>query len=179
MQVHQRLVDRAFRAEQHAPGVGAHEEVRPERQNHQKEREILRALAFARADEERQRIARQQADDGRQQRDPDRIEEDREVNRSEDALIMLERQRKDNRAVATARHEADEQHNHQGQQEEEEQPEDGGQRQQPAARALSGRMARRLAEIQTECHLTPAVLVCRNARLENSNYYNKFPHTGY
>src|SRR5690606_33714940 len=120
-QTEQQIIDRPVSTEQDAPGIGADKEVGPERQDDQKQGDLLRAPALAGADKKRQRVANQQADDRRHQRDTHRVDDDRKED-IEDAIVMFQRQRKDDRTARPARHEADEKDDRQRQQEEQYQP---------------------------------------------------------
>jgi hypothetical protein len=65
----ERAVDHAVVAEDHDPGIGAHQDADPERQHDQRERDQLPAGRQA-AHPVRERVAQHDAHRGRNQRDP-------------------------------------------------------------------------------------------------------------
>ncbi len=119
----QRAIEHAVAAEQHHPGVGAHQHRGPERQQHEDEAD-RRPEGRRRGHQEAQRIAQQQAEEGDQQRDLERVPEDAEIELLAQRLGV---------PVERAALDAEAQHAHDREQEEHEQQDQRRQRGEEAA----------------------------------------------
>ena len=83
----QHLVDIALRAEHRDQGIGADQEIDPERQDDQQKQQRL-PLVGRKADAESDRIGCQQAQCRRQRADPDRLPHDGEIERVKSADVV-------------------------------------------------------------------------------------------
>ena len=84
----QQLVDHAVALEQDDPGERAHQETRPERQQNPEQQRRPRVPTRGRH-EIRDGVARYDRDDGRQQRDPQRDQQDVDIDRRGEELPVL------------------------------------------------------------------------------------------
>ena len=116
--IDQPAIEHAVAAQQHHPGIGAHQDRGPQRQQHEDEAE-RRPGGRRGGDQEAQRIAQQQAEAGDQQGDLEGVPEHPQVKPLAQRLGV---------PVERARLDAEAQHAHDREEEEGEQEDEGGQR---------------------------------------------------